>query len=255
MPAMVNEAEASMSGAPVMATSATDNLGPRLRAVREAKGLTLRESARRLGVSASFLSQLETGKSQPSVATLYALSRHLGVTIDQLFDDPEPTSADAVVIGPEAVTRGAAHGSWPDRVPASGWLVGGGRAGGGTEAWPKESSRARLEIWRPGERGRIVMDGGVTWEQLATNTGRDMEFLDVVYEPHSSSTNDDRMLRHQGYEFGYVIEGELEVTFGFDVFTVRAGDSFGFDSGVPHLFRNVRDEPARFISCNRHSLD
>lgn len=244
-----------MSGAPVLATNATDNLGPRLRAVREAKGITLRESARRLGVSASFLSQLETGKSQPSVATLYALSRHLGVTIDQLFEDPDSVSTEPAVIDPEAGARGTAHGGWPAPVPANGRPVSADRAGAVTEAWPTGTARARLEVWRPGERGRIAMDGGVTWEQLATNTGRDMEFLDVVYEPHSSSTNDDRMLRHQGYEFGYVIQGELEVTFGFEVFTVRAGDSFGFDSGVPHLFRNVRDEPARFISCNRHSLD
>jgi quercetin dioxygenase-like cupin family protein/DNA-binding XRE family transcriptional regulator len=243
-----------MSGTSVLATSATDNLGPRLRAVREARGLSLRESARRLGVSASFLSQLETGKSQPSVATLYALSRHLDVTIDQLFDDPETAPAESVVIGRGASGGDTARGSRSERARPSHGFLADGRGGAAQAAWPTEPPRARLEIWRPGERGRIAMDGGVTWEQLATNTGQDMEFLDVVYEPHSSSTNDDRMLRHQGYEFGYVIEGELEVTFGFEVFTVRAGDSFGFDSGVPHLFRNLRDEPARFISCNRHSL-
>ena len=55
--------------------------------------MTLRELARTLGVSASFVSQLENGKSQPSVATLYSLAQLLGVSIDRLFDgvgDPAP---------------------------------------------------------------------------------------------------------------------------------------------------------------------
>ena len=37
----------------------------------------LRELARRIGVSASMISQIENGKSQPSVATLYSLERNL----------------------------------------------------------------------------------------------------------------------------------------------------------------------------------
>ncbi|MDT0616790.1 helix-turn-helix domain-containing protein, partial [Streptomyces lancefieldiae] len=42
-------------------------VGGALRLHRNAKGLSLRQFARQLGVSASFISQLENGKSQPSV--------------------------------------------------------------------------------------------------------------------------------------------------------------------------------------------
>ena len=45
-------------------------LGPRLREARTRAGLSLRAAARELGVSPSFVSQMENGKSQPSVATL-----------------------------------------------------------------------------------------------------------------------------------------------------------------------------------------
>src|ERR671910_64088 len=66
-----------------------ENLGGRLRQARLQANLSLREVARQLGVSASFVSQLENGKSQPSVATLYSLARLLGVSIDRLFDEQE----------------------------------------------------------------------------------------------------------------------------------------------------------------------
>ncbi len=49
------------------------NLGARLREVRVRSGLSLRAVARELGVSPSFVSQLENDRSRPSVATLYSL--------------------------------------------------------------------------------------------------------------------------------------------------------------------------------------
>ena len=61
------------------------DLGPNIRARRTEHGLSLRELARRVGVSASALSQIENGHSRPSVDTLYALARALGVTPDEIF--------------------------------------------------------------------------------------------------------------------------------------------------------------------------
>ena len=74
----------------------------------------------------------------------------------------------------------------------------------------------------------------------------------IFYPPHSTSTNDKRMLQHAGSEFGYLLEGELEVTVGFDVFSLRAGDAIGFDSSTPHLLTNKSDRPARGIWFVRH---
>jgi transcriptional regulator with XRE-family HTH domain/quercetin dioxygenase-like cupin family protein len=244
-----------------------ENIGSRLRAVREARGLGLREAARQLDVSASFLSQLETGKSQPSVSTLYSLTRLLDVSIDQLFDDEATATTVAAITAGAASTAGSqaagGAGSAARALAAAPKQTASARAtsetgrvnrssvGGPVDVWATSAVPARFEIARPGERRRIDMDSGVVWEQLVTNTAPDMELLEVVYAPHSSSTTDGRMLRHEGYEFGLVLEGELEITYGFDSHVVRAGDSFGFDSGVPHLFRNTTDEPVRFVSCNR----
>jgi transcriptional regulator with XRE-family HTH domain len=61
------------------------DVGMRLRGERERRGLSLRELARRLELSASALSQIETGRSRPSVSTLYAIVSELGMSLDELF--------------------------------------------------------------------------------------------------------------------------------------------------------------------------
>jgi transcriptional regulator with XRE-family HTH domain len=59
--------------------------GPRLRQVREESGLSARELARRLGCSASLVSQIERGISVPSVGVLYAIGTELGCSLDYLL--------------------------------------------------------------------------------------------------------------------------------------------------------------------------
>ncbi|MEX2106222.1 MAG: helix-turn-helix domain-containing protein [Solirubrobacterales bacterium] len=72
-------------------------MGQRLRTAREQRGLSLREVARRLGISASALSQIETGKSRPSVKTLYAIVSELGLSMDQLLAGPADKSGSLIV--------------------------------------------------------------------------------------------------------------------------------------------------------------
>jgi transcriptional regulator with XRE-family HTH domain len=72
----------------------TADIGARLRDARLQRGLSLRSVAQSLGVSASLISQVETGKTQPSVSTLYALVSHLGVSIDDLLGVGPAASAD-----------------------------------------------------------------------------------------------------------------------------------------------------------------
>ena len=46
------------------------NVGVNIKRMRQDKGIKLRQIARQLNVSASFLSQVETGKASPSLSTL-----------------------------------------------------------------------------------------------------------------------------------------------------------------------------------------
>ena len=77
----------SKSDAPVVEGThgLTKELGPRLSAARKEAGIGLRELARRLGVSPSLISQVETGRIAPSVGTLYAIANALGLSFDYLF--------------------------------------------------------------------------------------------------------------------------------------------------------------------------
>lgn len=214
-------------------------LGIRLKRARERSGRSLREVARELGVSASFLSQMERGKSQPSVATLYSLTQLLNVSIDELFaeEDHRDVAEQAAVV--------------PRRKPLV--PVNRSQLGSLADAWPHERQLPTLSLTRPGERHVLEMDSGVIWERLVDNTGTGLDFIEIIYPPHSSSTTDQRMLRHSGFEFGWLIEGELEVTVGFEVLTLRAGEAIGFDSAVPHLLANRTDSVVRGIWCVRHS--
>ena len=70
-------------------------VGSRLRAERERLGISLRELARRVGVSPSLVSQIELDRVNPSVSTLYALVTELGMTMSDVFGDARP--GDSVV--------------------------------------------------------------------------------------------------------------------------------------------------------------
>ena len=73
------------AGQPVPPGVPALDLGARLRAERLGQGIGLREMARRLGISASALSQIETGKAQPSVSKLFDIVNLLGVSVDGLL--------------------------------------------------------------------------------------------------------------------------------------------------------------------------
>lgn len=246
---------------PVSGAESVGQLGSRLRLARQKAGLSLRELARQLGVSASFVSQLENGKSQPSVATLYSLAQLLDVSIDELFaPDAAQVALDAAAgAEPGAVASRSVGSSTVAATPAgddaSPIPISRALLGSPADAWSVGQTGRRLSVTSPGERSRLVMDSGVIWEQLANNTDTNLDFMEIVYPAGSSSTNDERMLRHDGYEYGYMLEGELEVTFGFEVFTLRAGQGMGLDSSVPHLFTNRGTVPARGIWFVHHRHD
>src|SRR5919204_819225 len=70
---------------------ARDDVGRRIREHRIQSNLSLRELARRLGISPSAISQIETGKSRPSGSTLYSIVTGLGMSLDELFSGANHT--------------------------------------------------------------------------------------------------------------------------------------------------------------------
>ena len=65
-------------------------IGAALTRERLASGKSLSGLAAEAGIAKSTLSQLEAGKGNPSVETLWALATALGIPVSQLFEAPEP---------------------------------------------------------------------------------------------------------------------------------------------------------------------
>jgi transcriptional regulator with XRE-family HTH domain/quercetin dioxygenase-like cupin family protein len=207
-------------------------LGERIRAERDRGGLTLRELARRLDVSPSLISQIETGKTQPSVRTLYAIVSELGVSLDDLFASPTDDPDGRATARP-----------WPRR------------SAGAVDVRPIAGEGLGL-VQRAIDRRVIDLGSGVRWERLTTWNDREVEFLHTTYEAGGSSSPDGNLMRHNGREFGIVLSGTLGVTVGFEEYVLGAGDSIAFDSNSPHRLHNDGDDVvvAIWIVIGRHHV-
>ena len=126
-------------------------IGLRLREVRQARGLSVRELARRASVSPSLVSQVELGRINPSVSTLYAMAQVLNLSIDKLFTD----------------------------------------AGQGEKESNAENEIAPRPATGPVQRGIsrqvIQLASGVVWERLTPMPDEDVEFLYVTYDVGGAS--------------------------------------------------------------------
>lgn len=193
------------------------NLGPELKRMRRDRSMSLLEVSSRVGVSQSFLSQVENGRAQPSVGTLLSLADLFGVPLDSIF-------------------RRAAKSEQRDTKSEQ------------RDTKSERSMQIGLDfIGRSAESTEIRLENGVTWTKLADGGGAIASSLLVTYRPGASDTSDGSLKRHSAFEYGYILEGTIELKLDFDVFDLKAGDSFSFDSERPHLFSNRTDKVARGV--------
>lgn len=206
-----------------------ENLGARIRAVRKARGVSLRDLGQRIGVSASHVSQVERGMGSFSVPILYRVASVLEMSMDGLFEsgDVDPPRHD-----PESATTGEK----------------------GRRKLPPASGLDGL-VLRAADRKKIKLADGPRWERLTPKPEVRSEFLEVYYEPFSGRTAPLEFTRHDGREYGVILAGRLHVQVGFEETVLSPGDSICFDSRVPHRFTNRGDEPVRAIWFVREDHD
>ena len=197
-------------------------LGPRLRLVRSSRQLSVRELARRVGCSASLISQIERGVSVPSVGVLYSLATELGSSLDYLLFGSGA--------GPERPI--AAPAAMPD---------------------PKAAAPPPAIVQRGCDRRIIDLASGVRWERLTPQSEAMTDFLEVIYSPGGHSTDERRPLRHDGREYGLVISGTLTANVGFESYELGPRDSIAFDSSTPHEYLNKTGDVVRAIWVVVHS--
>ena len=211
-------------------------IGEKLRAARQQRQMSLRELANKAEMSASMLSQIETGKAYPSVRSIYNLAAVLAVPVDYFF--PEQGGNHTMPNGSEA--------SAPSDLTASEMR----------EAKVNRAAEVAALEFAPGAhsptpvvhadaRPTIELKGGITWSRLTALAEAGAEFLEITYAPGAMSGAN--MSHHEGREFGLILEGELVVELGFELYTLCPGDGIIFDSATPHRLTNKGTQPMRAL--------
>jgi len=219
----------SINGAPAIADApehAPLRLGARLAEHRNRQGVRVSELARRVGVSASLISQIERDQSRPSVSTLFGLAEALGVPVDAFFRDERQSLDDA-----ERIRDAEPVAPSGDRSSAT--SEGPGAAGD-------------RHVVRREQRAAIDIAGGVRWERLTPAALDDLEFMELHYAPGAESNP--TQYRHPGMEMVLVLDGRLEIALGFERYELRAGDSMCFASTTPHRYTNPSDQVTRAVT-------
>jgi len=215
-------------------TLVVGDMGPRLRLAREQRGLSVRELARRIGCSASLISQIERGVSAPSVGVLYSLATELGSSLDYLVFGVPVSSGSTGQRADDQRPRADGH----DQRPAT---------ASSATATSAAGSAPPCIVQRAGCRKIIDLASGVRWERLTPGAEAVTDFLEVIYSPGGHSTDERRPLRHDGREYGLVLRGMLQANVGFESYELGPGDSIAFDSSTPHEYLNKTGEPVHAI--------
>lgn len=186
---------------------AEKRIGERIRRLRLKRSMGLVELGRQTGLSASFLSQLETGRVVPTLRNLARIALVFGRDLSYFFE-PEPHPLFRIHRRSERV-----------RLPQSG-----------------------------------VEDPTYFFESLAWMVPERQ--LDPYYAEFlpARSIAEIRPHVHPGYEFLYLLQGELEIRHSDRMHALAAGDSVYFDAGTPHAYRCSGEMPAIALIVTMHQL-
>jgi transcriptional regulator with XRE-family HTH domain len=104
-------------------TQTVEDIGRRIRDIRQQKGVTLEELSARCGLSVGFLSQVERGISSLSIVSLYAICQALDTPIPEIFiSTKEPSTVTKEVDQPQiriansAISYRYLSGAFPERM-------------------------------------------------------------------------------------------------------------------------------------------
>ena len=151
------------------------HIGPRVRALREAMDLSLRDLAERSGVSAPMLSQVERGETSPTLAVASRIARGLDLRLSQLLRLDEAGTVNIVRVSERRSggSRAAGHRVEVLTAPLPGLraelsrhvLAPGAQTGGPGDPPMHEAGSREIAVV---ERGTVVLDIDGERHELAT---------------------------------------------------------------------------------------
>lgn len=123
------------------------------------------------------------------------------------------------------------------------------RALGVTISWFFDAQSAPQDerdfVVRRARRRRLEFSAGIVDELLSPSLEGTLELLASRFPPGASSG--DAPYTHNGEEAGVIIRGTLELWVDGKTFLLKAGDSFGFPSSLPHRYCNPGTDEAEVI--------
>ena len=113
----------------------------------------------------------------------------------------------------------------------------------------EEPKMTTYYVNRKGRGVKVERRAAYSYEDLASGfRQRNMiPFLVTISPDHTAGTIH-APNSHEGQEFNYVLEGEVEITVGKKTTVLRPGDSVMFDSTMPHALRAIGDKDAKIIA-------
>lgn len=168
--------------------------------------MSARSLAKVLGISASAVSQIERDVMQPSVSRLIAITDALGVPLAAVFG------------------RSAADTSPGDAAAAT--------------------DPTDLVVTRADQSAPIMLESGVTFRRLSPQSTAGLDFFESVYPPGGAATGETDLFRHEGYEIGNIVSGELTIEFDDETVVLSPGDSISYPCSRAHRIRNTTSRPA-----------
>jgi len=115
-----------------------------------------------------------------------------------------------------------------------------------------------------GDRQKFVLTRGGSGPASKRRTGSDV-VQGYLYRPlapgirhkqiepflvafEETAWDDSRFYSHEGVEFIYLLEGELEFHYGQEIMTLQPGDSIYYDSSEPHGYVSIGSQQAKAVA-------
>jgi len=184
---------------------AEKHIGERIKRLRLKKSMGLVELGRHTGLSASFLSQLETGRVVPTLRNLSRIAMVFSKDLSYFFET-EPN--------------------------------------------------ALFRIHRRKERVRLPQTGVTAPTYYFESLGYMVpdRHMDPYFAEFIPLTKDmePKAHMHPGFEFLYLLDGELDIHHGDQACTLEPGDALYFDASTPHSYQCAGKKPANAIIVTMH---
>ena len=113
----------------------------------------------------------------------------------------------------------------------------------------EEPKMSTYYVTRDGKGLKVERTSAYSYRDLASGfRQRNMAPFLVTIAPEHTAGTIHMPNRHDGQEFNYVLEGEIEVRIGKKITVLHAGDSVMFDATIPHALRAIGDKDAKIIA-------